>query len=184
MNENRKKQMARRYCFGAATAFLLIFLDQWTKYLAVKHLKDQASFVVIKGVFELHYLENRGAAFGVLQGKKMFFIIITMLMIVLLTYVYGRIPAKRRFYPLHGICIALFAGAIGNFIDRIFHHYVIDFFYFSLINFPIFNVADIYVTCAMALFIVLFLFYYKETDLDRLATLIVPWKKRGETDHE
>ena len=101
-------------------------------------------------------------------------------MVVLLSYVYGRIPTERKFFPLHGICIALFAGAIGNFIDRILHNYVIDFFYFSLINFPIFNVADIYVTCAMALFIILFLFYYKEADLDRLSALILPWKKHGE----
>ena len=86
---------------------------------------------------------------------------------------------EKHFYPLHGICIALFAGAVGNFIDRILHNYVIDFFYFSLIDFPIFNVADIYVTCAMALFIMLLLFYYKEADLDRLTALIFPWKKHG-----
>lgn len=184
MNTNTKNHIAGRYCLGAVLSFLLILLDQGTKYLAVKKLKDQASFVIIQGVFELHYLENHGAAFGVLQGKKLFFVTITVLMIILLIYVYGRIPAERRFYPLHGICIALFAGAIGNFIDRILYNYVIDFFYFSLINFPIFNVADIYVTCAMALFIVLFLFYYKETDLDRLSALILPWKKRGVTDHE
>lgn len=184
MNTTTNKHIAKRYCFGAILAALLIFLDQWTKYLAVKHLKDQASFVLIQGVFELHYLENRGAAFGVLQGKKVFFIAITMLMIILMAYIYGRLPAERRFYPLQGICVTLFAGAIGNFIDRLLHQYVIDFFYFSLINFPIFNVADIYVTCAMALFIVLFLFYYREADLDRLAALILPWKKRGETNHE
>ena len=102
-------------------------------------------------------------------------------MIVVLLYVYGRIPAERRFYPLHGICIALFSGTIGNFIHRILHNYVIDFFYFSLIDFPVFNVADNYVTCAMALFIILLLFYYKEPDLDRLSALILPWKKRGVT---
>ena len=164
---------------GAILSFLLILLDQVTKQMAVSLLKGQDSFVIIRNVFELHYLENHGAAFGVLQGKKVFFITVTVLMIVLLAYVYGRIPPERRFYPLHGICIALFAGAIGNFIDRILHNYVIDFFYFSLINFPIFNVADIYVTCAMALFIILFLFYYKEADLDRLSALILPWKKRG-----
>ena len=184
MNKNTHIQMARWYGLGAVLAFLLILLDQGTKYLAVKKLKDQASFVIIQGVFELHYLENHGAAFGVLQGQKLFFVTITVLMIILLIDVYGRIPAERCFYPLHGICIALFAGAIGNFIDRILYNYVIDFFYFSLINFPIFNVADIYVTCAMASFIVLFLFYYKETDLDRLSALILPWKKRGVTDHE
>lgn len=179
MNTNTDQHMTKRFCFGALISFLLILLDQGTKYLAVKELKNQASFVILQGVFELHYLENRGAAFGVLQGKKIFFITITLFMIILLIYVYGKLPAERRFYPLQGICIALFAGAIGNFIDRILHNYVIDFFYFSLINFPIFNVADIYVTCAMALFIVLFLFYYNEADLDRLSALIFPWKKRG-----
>lgn len=179
MNTKNQKNVVCCYMIGAIVSFLLILLDQVTKHLAVSLLKGQDSFVIIRNVFELHYLENHGAAFGVLQGKKVFFITITILMIVLLTYVYGRIPMERRFYPLHGICIALFAGAIGNFIDRILHNYVIDFFYFSLINFPIFNVADIYVTCAMALFIILFLFYYKEADLDRLSALIIPWKKRG-----
>lgn len=181
MNINTKKPSAGLFCFGGLLAFFLVVLDQATKYLAVAKLKDQASFVIIKGVFELHYLENRGAAFGVLQGQKMFFIMITIIMIIVLVYIYGRLPMEQRFYPLHGICIALFAGAIGNFIDRILHNYVIDFFYFSLINFPIFNVADIYVTCAMALFIILFLFYYKEEDLDRLSALILPWKKNGVT---
>ena len=176
---NTKKRTAHLYILGAAVSLLLIFLDQWTKYLAVKTLKDQASYVLIQGVFELHYLENRGAAFGVLQGKKIFFVCVTVLMIFVLSYIFGKLPLERRFYPLHGICIALFAGAIGNFIDRILHNYVIDFFYFSLINFPIFNVADIYVTCAMALFIFLFLFYYKESDLDRLSVLVLPWKQHG-----
>ena len=179
MYTNSKKSIVGWYGCGALLAFLLILLDQATKYLAVAKLKDQASFVILKGVFELHYLENHGAAFGILQGKKMFFITITLVMIIVLAYVYGRIPLERQFYPLHGICIALFSGAIGNFIDRVLHNYVIDFFYFSLINFPVFNVADIYVTCAMALFIVLFLFYYKEADLDRLSALILPWKKGG-----
>ena len=180
MNTTSKQYMAKSYCFGAILSFLLILLDQGTKYLAVQKLKDQASFVLIPGVFELHYLENHGAAFGVLQGKKLFFIAITIVMIMLLIYVYGRLPSERRYYPLYGISIALFAGAIGNFIDRVLHNYVIDFFYFSLINFPIFNVADIYVTCAMVLFVILFLFYYKEADLDRLSALILPWKKCGE----
>lgn len=176
---NTKKQIGTLYIVGALLSMLLIFFDQITKYLAVTRLKDQASVVLIQGVFELHYLENRGAAFGVLQGKKAFFVLIAILMVVLLTYVYGKIPMERRFFALHGICIVVFAGAIGNFIDRIMHNYVIDFLYFSLIDFPIFNVADIYVTCAMALFIVLFLFYYKEADLDRLSALILPHKKNN-----
>lgn len=176
---NTKKQMGKRYIVGAFISIFLIWLDQLTKHLAVRMLGAGEPFVLIKGVFELRYLENRGAAFGVLQGKKLFFIIVTLIMILLLLYVYGKIPAEKRFFALHGICITLFAGAIGNFIDRILHNYVIDFFYFSLIDFPIFNMADIYVTCSLALFIVLLLFYYKESDMDRLSTLIFPWKRES-----
>lgn len=174
---NTKKQPGLLYLFGAALSAILIWFDQFTKHLAVAGLRGQRPFVLLPGVFELRYLENQGAAFGVLQGKRTFFLVITVLMVGLLIYVYGRIPVQKKFYALHGICIALFSGAIGNCIDRALNDYVIDFFYFSLINFPIFNVADIYVTCAMAVFVILFLFYYKEEELDRLAARIFPWKK-------
>lgn len=178
MKKNTEKQVIRLYIWGAVVSFLLIVFDQWTKHLAVTKLKDQASFVILQGVFELHYLENQGAAFGVLQGKKLFFICITILMIIVLAYIFGKIPFEKHFYPLQAICIALFAGAIGNLIDRVMHNYVIDFFYFSLINFPVFNVADIYLTCSIALFIILLLFYYKEDDLDYLSACILPWKNK------
>ena len=91
MNKNTGKRTAQLYAVGAVLSFLLILLDQWTKYLAVTNLKDQASFVLLKGVFELHYLENHGAAFGVLQGKKVFFVCVMMFIIVLLSYIYGKI---------------------------------------------------------------------------------------------
>lgn len=80
-------------------------------------------------------------------------------------------PHERHFIPLR-ICLLLIAsGAIGNMIDRIRLNYVIDFFYFELIDFPIFNVADIYVTLSAGLLIVLILFYYKEDDLEMLFKL-------------
>ena len=62
----------------------------------------------------------------------------------------------------------LLAGAAGNFIDRITRNYVVDFFYFEWINFPIFNVADIYVTCSIVLLLIFFLFVYKEDDFELL----------------
>jgi signal peptidase II len=134
--------------------------------------------VLVNGVFELHYLENRGAAFGMFQGKKVLFILITIVLVLALVYVYGKLPAGRRYLLLRVICIMLFSGAIGNFIDRLSHNYVIDFFYFSLINFPIFNVADIYVTVSVFLFILLLLFYYKEEELNQLSMQMLPWKKQ------
>ena len=66
------------------------------------------------------------------------------------------------------ICIMLFAGGIGNFIDRVRFNYVVDFFYFKLIDFPIFNVADIYVSVSCVFLAILIIFFYKDKDFDFL----------------
>lgn len=153
---------------GLISAVLLIVLDQWTKVLAVRHLKDQAPIVLWEGVFELNYLENRGAAFGMMQGQKTFFLICTAVVLVLLAIIYNRLPQNKRFHPLRVIGVMLVAGAIGNMIDRAMQSYVVDFFYFKLIDFPIFNVADCYVTVGAFVMAFLFLFYYKEEELDFL----------------
>ena len=148
-----------------------IFLDQYTKLLAVENLKNQAPIDIIENVFQLHYLENRGAAFGILQNQKIFFVIIGIIILIVALFLYLKMPHERHFIPLR-ICLLLIAsGAIGNMIDRIRLNYVIDFFYFELIDFPIFNVADIYVTLSAGLLIVLILFYYKEDDLEMLFKL-------------
>jgi signal peptidase II len=94
-----------------------------------------------------------------------FFIVLTVLVLVIITIIYRKIPWNRRFLPLNLVLIGFFAGAVGNLIDRIWHNYVVDFFYFKLINFPVFNVADIYVTLAAVFLIVEILFYYKDEDL-------------------
>ena len=75
------------------------------------------------------------------------------------------IPQERKFLPLDILCVLLLSGAIGNFIDRVSQSYVVDFIYFSLIDFPIFNVADCYVSISAVLLFILVLFYYKEEDL-------------------
>lgn len=142
--------------------FLSIGLDQWTKLLAVKHLMNQPARVIWNGVFELFYSENRGAAFGMLQGKQVFFLIIALAVLSAAVFAVSRMPANRTYLPLHLIAMFLSAGAVGNMIDRFVRGYVVDFLYFKLIDFPIFNVADCYVTISMFVFILLFLFYYKE----------------------
>lgn len=163
---------------GAIIVILFIALDQITKYLAVAHLKDASAISVISGVFELFYLENHGAAFGILQGQKTFFVIMTIVTLAILIYLYIRIPQDKHYFYMRLVLILLIAGAIGNFIDRCIHNYVIDFFYFKLIDFPVFNVADIYVTAAAVLLIVLFIFYYKEEDIDMLIQQLLFWKKK------
>ena len=77
-----------------------------------------------------------------------------------------KLPETKRTIPLKACIVSVVAGAIGNLIDRVRLNYVIDFLYFKLIDFPIFNVADIYVTVAAFVLIFLILFYYKESELE------------------
>lgn len=145
---------------------LLIFLDQMTKKMAVLHLKDQPDIPILKGIFELSYVENRGAAFGMMQNRQTFFLIMTGIVLVGIVWIYSRLPMEKRYLPMKAVLIVLTAGAIGNLIDRVKLNYVVDFFYFKLIDFPVFNVADIYVVCAVFCLAFLVLFYYKEEEID------------------
>ena len=176
MSSNNR--MLKRGLMGAVISAILVVLDQFTKYLAVRYLMNQPNIVLWEGVFELEYLENRGAAFGIMQGQKVFFIIFTSVAMLAIAWFYlKKIPQVKKYRYLDIICIMLFAGGIGNFIDRVRLNYVIDFFYFSLIDFPIFNVADIYVTVAAFAMVLLGMFYYKDEDYD----LIFPSKReKGE----
>jgi len=148
---------------------LLVLLDQFTKSLAVQFLKDQESVVLIPGVLELEYLENTGAAFGILLGKQWFFYIITIIMMFVLIFIYFKMPMNKKYLPGHAVLIFIISGAIGNFIDRVVQQYVVDFIYFSLINFPKFNFADIYITCGCFVMFFLVLFVYKDEDLQFLS---------------
>lgn len=153
------------YLWLIILAAALIAFDQLMKYAAVQRLKDQPPFVLINGVLELRYLENRGAAFGMLQNQQIFFSIITIIFIALSVYVAVKIPKNKYYLPALIAVVFLFSGAVGNFIDRTANHYVVDFIYFSIINFPIFNVADIYVTLSMISIVLMLLFKYKDGDL-------------------
>ena len=162
-------KVIKKGILGFVISFILILVDQLTKLSAIHHLMGKDPLVLIDGVFELRYLENRGAAFGILQDKKLFFVIFTIIVLCLIIYVYlKRIPCEKKFIWMDLICILFVSGAVGNFIDRITKNYVVDFFYFKLINFPIFNVADIYVTVAAFAMIILGLFYYKEEDYNKI----------------
>lgn len=163
----------------AVLTALLVILDQATKLAAVSALKDREPFVLIPGVFQLQYLENRGAAFGLLQNARIFFLTVTLIALVVVIYVLVRLPLKRKYIVLRFLMVLIAAGAVGNMIDRVFLGYVRDFLYFSLIDFPIFNVADIYVTCATILLILLLLFYYKEEDD---FAFLSPGGKKGKAD--
>ena len=145
---------------------LLIAVDQLTKYLAVQQLKDKPAYIILDGILELNYLENKGAAFGMLQNQKVFFIFVAIVILSVIAYVLFKTPDHKKYWALHILLSLIAAGAIGNMIDRIRLDYVVDFIYIVLNNFPIFNVADIYVTFATAILVLMLLFVYKEQDLN------------------
>lgn len=147
---------------------LLVILDQITKNLAVVYLKDKPAYVIWDGVFELHYLENSGAAFGMLQNQKILFVSIAAVILVIIGYVLIKLPRNRHFVFLEALLVLIASGAVGNMIDRVQFNYVVDFFYFKLIDFPIFNVADIYVSVSCVLLAILVIFFYKDEDFDFL----------------
>ena len=164
-----KKRKIKRLCFDFLLLLALVALDQYTKYLAVIRLKDKPAFGIIDGVLEFNYLENRGAAFGMLQNQKVFFVFVAAVFLSVIVYVLFKTPDLRKYNRLHFLLVMIAGGAIGNMIDRLRLDYVVDFIYFVLINFPIFNVADIYVTVATAVLIIHVLFIYKENDFNFLS---------------
>ena len=149
----------------------IVGLDQWAKSMAVAHLMNQPDISLIDGVMELAYVENRGAAFGMLQNKVWLFALFTVIVLAAMVLLYVRLPKNKRYQPLKVTLIMLFAGAVGNFVDRVFNGYVVDMFHFYWFEFPVFNVADMFIVISCALLVLLMLFYYKEEELDLWAII-------------
>ena len=140
-------------------AALMVVADQLIKYWTVTVLQPIGSIPWWEGVFHLTYVENTGAAFSMLEGRQGFFIVVTVAAFLFMAYLYktGMIRGV-----LGNLCIAfILGGAVGNFIDRLRLGYVIDMFDFCLINFAVFNFADICITIGGALFVLLAILDYK-----------------------
>jgi len=142
------------------STLLIIILDQVTKFGATKYLMGQNPYIIIKDHFELRYVENYGAAFGILQQKRVFFIIITSLVILFIIFYFYKYFDK--FNTIAKISISIFlGGAIGNFIDRVRLGYVVDFLRVNLFksyDFPVFNLADMFIVVGTILIVYLVLF--------------------------
>lgn len=168
MNKNEVKRWVM-LCVDAVVMILLLAFDQFTKYLAVSHLKDNPAYVLIDGVLELQYLENRGSAFGMLQNQKFFILFVGIVFMAVILFFLFKLPKQKKFCIVHILLSVIIAGGIGNMIDRLRFDYVVDFISFILINYPIFNVADIYIVVATIGLFILFLFVFKEKDLEFLS---------------
>ncbi len=135
-----KKLKAKNYVIYTAIIIIGIIADQITKWLAVKYLKPIDTFPIINRALHLTYVENRGAAFGMLSDARWVFIILSTVTIIFLIGVLYLGYTER---PLYTISLSMIiSGGIGNMIDRVMLGYVVDFIDFRLINFAVFNGAD------------------------------------------
>ena len=150
--------------FVLFAALVAIGLDQLFKYLAIQFLSGIETLPLINGVLNLTYLENRGAAFGIFQGKKFLLVGITGLLILGLIVLL--LAGRNRSTMLMWAVGLIIGGGIGNLIDRIFRGYVVDYVHVRFIQFPIFNFADCLVVIGTIMIIIYFLFIEgrKKTD--------------------
>ena len=152
---------------------VLIILDQGTKFWALASLKPIHNMTLVEGFMDLTFVENRGVAFGMFSGQRWFILLLTGVIAVGLVWFYVTMPKKKEYFPLRVSLVLVLSGAIGNIIDRLFRGYVVDFFEFTFFEWPVFNVADIYVVCGVILLALMIMFVVKDEDLELK-------KKKGE----
>ncbi|KGG81100.1 signal peptidase [Caloranaerobacter azorensis H53214] len=148
-------------------AIILIIFDQLTKYLAVKFLLGKNPIPIIKNYLQLNYVENFGAAFGILQNKQLFFVVITIVVLAgIIIYIRKHTNISK---PMKVALTILFSGALGNLIDRLRLGYVIDFIdvkFGKLYDFPVFNVADCLVVVSTIIIAYLVLYDKYEINME------------------
>lgn len=145
---------------------ILVAIDQVTKYIAIINLKGKNEVVIIDKWLHFTYVENSGAAFGIFQNATILFTILTIIIVFGIMW-YMLKESNNIGVFLKFSLVMIIAGAIGNLIDRIRLGYVVDFIYSplgGLYNFPVFNFADIYVTCS-AIFLIIYLLFIDGKDV-------------------
>lgn len=158
-----------------AVIIVTVFLDQLTKYLTVLYLKPVDTVPIIEDVIHLTYVENTGAAFGMMKDARWVFMITSTVAIIgILVYMFWKKPSSK----LECLSLAfIVGGGIGNMIDRTVLGYVVDMIDFRLINFAVFNVADSFVCVGAGLMILyLILEMVKEAKAEKAS--------RSEGEHE
>ena len=143
-----------------AIILFVIFLDQYSKYLVVTHIKPIVTYPVIPDFFHLTYAENTGAAFSIFSNMQVFLIILTLVFIGVLIYFLIKIPNIKENRVVKISLAFIIGGAAGNLLDRLRLNFVVDFLDFRMIKFAIFNFSDVFVVCG-SIILVLALFSNK-----------------------
>ena len=137
---------------------LVVLCDVLSKYLVVQLLLPlERSVTVIPGILDFTYVENRGAAFGMLSNSRWIFMTVSVVFIFVLIYVLKQKYSSNTLYTV-SLCLFL-GGGIGNMIDRVFLGYVVDFVEFTFVDFAVFNVADSAISIGAVLFVVYIIFF-------------------------
>ncbi len=142
---------------------ILVLMDQFSKFLVVVNLKGKPPLVLIDNFLSFYYIENRGAAFGILQGRKLLFTIVTIVVVVILLYMLYKYYKTSSFLFKTSLVLIL-GGTLGNFIDRIRLDYVVDFISTRIFgyDFAIFNLADTFIVIGSFLLVLMILLHDNE----------------------
>lgn len=135
---------------------VLLGIDQISKLLALKHLQDVSTIPIINNIFHFTYVENRGAAFGMLQNNQIIFVVIAL--IASIFGMYYLCTKKIHIVGKIGIML-LISGALGNLIDRMRLGFVVDFLDFRIVWQYVFNIADVFVVVGTILLCIFILFF-------------------------
>ena len=150
---------------GLIISIIIMAIDQVIKHIITSNMILDSEIKVLGDIFTIHYIRNTGTAWGMLSGHTIILVLVSIFTMMVIGYVFMNIY-QSHYTPLR-VCLAMIlGGALGNFIDRIRLHYVVDYLYFKLINFPVFNFADIFVTVPVIIMILLVIFKYKGDDFD------------------
>lgn len=169
-----KRRLALQFMLLLICSGVLVVLDQYSKQLALHHLKDQEDIIVWKGILSLSYVENTGMAWGIMSGQRTLFVLLTLILTTFLLIGLWRLlcmnarKKKLVYWILEWDLVLLIAGALGNLYDRIKVGYVVDFLKTEFIDFPVFNIADCYVTISVILLFLMMMFFVEESDLDEM----------------
>ncbi len=150
------------FFYSVVFVMSLVIIDQISKFLAIDHLKGQPSVEAIPNVINFTYVENTGAAFGIFGGNPLILSFVSLVIIIGIIYILVNKKKYFKFERIDVILLLILAGAIGNFIDRFFRRYVVDFIDFDFMNFAVFNLADTFVVIGSILLCIIMIFFEKE----------------------
>ena len=161
MRRGKLREAFMAYILMAVFAALILIADQLTKFLTVAKIPLYGKVDFLPGIVSLTYVQNDGAAFSMLEGQQWLFAVVFAVFAAFIIWEFSK--KRLPFTTFERFCIvAVFAGGLGNMIDRLRLGYVVDMIATDFMNFPVFNVADIFITCGCILLMLHLIFFNKE----------------------